>query len=389
MLIRIGHDVKRDHMIIVVVNKPLRLLDLRHDAEMYDKEKHGFEKALLYYEPAKRRWKKSGDNMLVTSAKVECIRSLQTIVDMHQNVRLSVLLSTFRDLYDRHLLTADTRLSTTDMPNEQKSLTEQIENILDHDNEPCLDRTLSDRFERLFVNQQNNQYSLQMLSEVLSGAAEAMVDDAVTSVEHLTGKIPIVSKARPSSKEEVSESAATSRSRALAQGHETEMNRTSSVNSDPSEPGQKQRHHHHSPQDQVLTAFLEGAGEELDWILIDILMYEDNRLFDAAFALLRRKYSEREHLIRSLQQVVLLPQMSLPLFGNVGDLQTRLGFLRFLVRSTEVWAVKSELAGDFIDEHCQVAADTLRSKPLCPHLCTRQYNQPVWSPGLMCRRCIG
>ena len=168
MLIRIGHDVKRDHMIIVVVNKPLRLLDLRHDAEMYDKEKHGFEKALLYYEPAKRRWKKSGDNMLVTSAKVECIRSLQTIVDMHQNVRLSVLLSTFRDLYDRHLLTADTRLSTTDMPNEQKSLTEQIENILDHDNEPCLDRTLSDRFERLFVNQQNNQYSLQMLSEVLS-----------------------------------------------------------------------------------------------------------------------------------------------------------------------------------------------------------------------------
>ena len=61
------------------------------------------------------------------------------------------------------------------------------------------------------------------------------------------------------------------------------------------------------------------------------LRYEDNRTFDAAFQLLNRKYSERAHLVHSLANVVLLPHMNIPIFGNVATLQNHVGFLRFLV----------------------------------------------------------
>lgn len=88
--------------------------------------------------------------------------------------------------------------------------------------------------------------------------------------------------------------------------------------------------------------------------------YEDNRTFDAAFQLLNRKYSERAHLVQSLANVVLLPHMSIPIFGNVATLQNHVGFLRFLVRSSEVWGVSSELSGPFNFQHFHRTTATLR-----------------------------
>ena len=39
--------------------------------------------------------------------------------------------------------------------------------------------------------------------------------------------------------------------------------------------------------------------------------------------------------------MVLWPQLEIPVFNSVGELQSRIGFLWFLARSTEVWAVSS------------------------------------------------
>ena len=72
------------------------LLDGRNDVA--DRQE-GRAEEYVPYEPAKRRWAKSTESLLVTSTKVECIKVLHQIADMHQNQRLSLLLTTFLDLY--------------------------------------------------------------------------------------------------------------------------------------------------------------------------------------------------------------------------------------------------------------------------------------------------
>ena len=47
----------------------------------------------------------------------------------------------------------------------------------------------------------------------------------------------------------------------------------------------------------------------------------------------------------SISQVTLLPRSTLPIFDNVAELEAELGYLRYLVRSTEVWGVKSKISG--------------------------------------------
>ena len=75
------------------------------------------------------------------------------------------------------------------------------------------------------------------------------------------------------------------------------------------------------------------------------VVYEDDNLLQAAMRLLKRRYGQRRKLLDSVEKVTLLPRSSLPVFDNVADLEAELGYLRYLVRSTEVWGVKSKISG--------------------------------------------
>ena len=46
----------------------------------------------------------------------------------------------------------------------------------------------------------------------------------------------------------------------------------------------------------------------------------------------------------------MLHRSSVPIFDNVASMIADLGYLLFLVRSTEVWGVKSRVSGDFDPE---------------------------------------
>ena len=79
--------------------------------------------------------------------------------------------------------------------------------------------------------------------------------------------------------------------------------------------------------------------------MLDLMMYDDDNLLQAAMRLLKRRYGQRQKLMDSISEVTLLPRSTLPIFDNVAELEAELGYLRYLVRSTEVWGVKSRISG--------------------------------------------
>ena len=89
-------------------------------------------------------------------------------------------------------------------------------------------------------------------------------------------------------------------------------------------------------------------------------MYEDDSIFESALNVLYHQYGQRANLLEAVDQVVLLSRSSIPIFGSLELLQTDLGLLRYLLRSSEVWAVKSQLSGDFNEESFEHVAKTLK-----------------------------
>lgn len=87
------------------------------------------------------------------------------------------------------------------------------------------------------------------------------------------------------------------------------------------------------------------SGRDIDTVLLDCLMYEDDKLFAAALALLDRTFGQRRTLIKAIGQVILLHQSSIPVFDNVASMIADLGYLMFLLRSSEVWGVSSKISG--------------------------------------------
>ena len=125
------------------------------------------------------------------------------------------------------------------------------------------------------------------------------------------------------------------------------------------------------------------SGLNVDAILLDCLMYEDDALHAKAFELLERNYTMRALLINAAKSVILLhrpdfahdemaknpnpllksekKRLRLPTdigasaIDNYEDLSCAVGYLLFLIRSTQVWAVQSEINGPFeLDKHHQV-----------------------------------
>ena len=76
-------------------------------------------------------------------------------------------------------------------------------------------------------------------------------------------------------------------------------------------------------------------------------MYEDDNLFAKALAALNREFGQRKKLLEVTQKVKLVPQASIPVFRNVAALQSDISYLIYIVRSNQVWGVRSKLANDF------------------------------------------
>lgn len=79
-----------------------------------------------------------------------------------------------------------------------------------------------------------------------------------------------------------------------------------------------------------------GTGGFVHSVLLDLLFYEDDRLFAKALAVLDRNFGQRLKLLEAVKSVTLLPSPRLSIFGNVSKLRTDLGYLHFLLVSSDV-----------------------------------------------------
>jgi len=80
----------------------------------------------------------------------------------------------------------------------------------------------------------------------------------------------------------------------------------------------------------------------LDTTILDLLMYQDDDLFEQAMGFVKRRYGQRRALIGFLPQVTLLDSPNIPVFGTFALLDQDLQQLRYYMRSYSVWAVHSE-----------------------------------------------
>jgi hypothetical protein len=60
-----------------------------------------------------------------------------------------------------------------------------------------------------------------------------------------------------------------------------------------------------------------------------------------------------------LNDVVLLPNETIPIFGTCADMSSEISFLTYLVRSSEVWAVSSKVSGPFETDRLEVVLGTI------------------------------
>jgi hypothetical protein len=102
------------------------------------------------------------------------------------------------------------------------------------------------------------------------------------------------------------------------------------------------------------------SGQQVDMILVDCLMYEDDVLFAKALELLERNYGQRQQLLRSLRDVVILQNESVPVFGTCAYMVSEIFFLKYLVRSSEVWGVSSKVSGPFEADKLDIILETCR-----------------------------
>ena len=88
-------------------------------------------------------------------------------------------------------------------------------------------------------------------------------------------------------------------------------------------------------------------------ILLDCVMYDDDELFEESLKLLDRRFGQRRKLLEVVGKVYLLDKDTIPVFGTVHTLYTKLGFLLYTMRSTENWGVYSKVSGDFDKDRFQ------------------------------------
>ena len=83
------------------------------------------------------------------------------------------------------------------------------------------------------------------------------------------------------------------------------------------------------------------ANAPLDTMLLDLLMYKSDDVFESSLAFLRRRYGQRRALIGFLPKLTLLNTPRVPVFNDFKMLDQELQELRYYMRSYQVWGVQS------------------------------------------------
>jgi hypothetical protein len=96
--------------------------------------------------------------------------------------------------------------------------------------------------------------------------------------------------------------------------------------------------------------FEELAGSDVNTVLLDCLMYDDDKLFSSALQLLERAFTQRTQVLKAVSDTILLHQGVVPVFGQVDVMIAELGYLGFLAKSYTSWGICSRVSGAFIPE---------------------------------------
>ena len=93
-------------------------------------------------------------------------------------------------------------------------------------------------------------------------------------------------------------------------------------------------------KDAEILIDLDALGDvDVTTALIDLLMYDgDTELFETSLELLRDLSERRSRVLAYLDDVVLLPNRYLPVFGDLDMLKFVTHRLRHLVTAYEIWA---------------------------------------------------
>jgi hypothetical protein len=83
--------------------------------------------------------------------------------------------------------------------------------------------------------------------------------------------------------------------------------------------------------------------------LIDLLMYNDDRLFSASLHLLQSTYVQRKSVLDALQKCCILENERLSIFGDVHTLKASIDELDELISTYSGWCVHSKISGPFGD----------------------------------------
>jgi len=77
----------------------------------------------------------------------------------------------------------------------------------------------------------------------------------------------------------------------------------------------------------------------LDTICMDLMMYENDELFELALSFMRRRFGQRRAALQFLPKVTILNTSKLPVFTDFSILDQEIQQLRFHMKSYDVWGV--------------------------------------------------
>ena len=83
------------------------------------------------------------------------------------------------------------------------------------------------------------------------------------------------------------------------------------------------------------------ASAPIDTVLLDLLMYESDDLYENSLLTMHKRYLEVQEMVAVLPRMTLLVDSRIPIFEDVSCLTESLTQLSFYIRSYEVWAVHS------------------------------------------------
>jgi len=110
-----------------------------------------------------------------------------------------------------------------------------------------------------------------------------------------------------------------------------------------------------------------SENKRIDQLIMDCAMHDDDELLAACLRLLFSSYGQRKKLRKSLDEVVLLAEPTLPVFDSVHALRSQTADLFYFLQTYSVWGVKSDLSGEFGNEEFGKTMETIERLLLFLH----------------------